>query len=241
MPVVSIYKPLGLTPLQALDRLRKHYPNYQDSVLSYAGRLDPLAEGLMLVLVDEANQEREKHLAYDKVYELEILCGFSTDTGDILGLVTEQHDSVNIPTKEQVDKVLQEKVGEQIQTAPKFSAPGIDGKDYQKTVTIYSIEYIGQEIIDSHRIGNIVASRVNLVSGDFRQGEIIRQWRDALGKTTSGSKFPVIKCRVHCSSGTYMRLLAENIGNALGIPALALSIIRTKVGEIGIEEALQIS
>ena len=53
--VLTIYKNKGETPLQALSRLRKEKPELEKETLSYAGRLDPLAEGLMLVLIGDAN------------------------------------------------------------------------------------------------------------------------------------------------------------------------------------------
>ena len=64
--VLTVYKKRGETPLQALNRLRKEAPKLENEILSYAGRLDPLAEGLMLVLIGEANKKREKYLNLDK-------------------------------------------------------------------------------------------------------------------------------------------------------------------------------
>ena len=70
---LTIYKNEGETPLECLERFRVEQPIYKDAVLSYAGRLDPMAEGVMLVLVDEENKNREKYLSLDKTYEVEIL------------------------------------------------------------------------------------------------------------------------------------------------------------------------
>ena len=83
-----IYKNLGETPLETLENLRQNEPNLKEETLSYIGRLDPMAEGEMIVLVGkEENQKRDQYLNFDKEYAAEFLVGFATDTGDLLGVV----------------------------------------------------------------------------------------------------------------------------------------------------------
>ena len=78
--VVNLYKNLGETPRERLERLRLQKPHYAHEVLSYAGRLDPMAEGVMLCLVGSANHRREEYLNKGKEYILDVLFGFATDT-----------------------------------------------------------------------------------------------------------------------------------------------------------------
>ena len=87
--VVNLYKNLGETPRERLERLRAQKPHYAHEVLSYAGRLDPMAEGVLTCLVGSANRRREQYLDMGKEYTLDVLFGFSTDTYDILGRVME--------------------------------------------------------------------------------------------------------------------------------------------------------
>ena len=91
-PVVTLYKNEGETPLECLNRFRIEQPEYKDAVLSYVGRLDPMAEGILLVLVGEENKNREKYLGLDKVYEVDVLFGVATDTGDVLGKLVQPQD-----------------------------------------------------------------------------------------------------------------------------------------------------
>src|SRR3972149_4445698 len=91
--VLNHYKQLGETPRERLERLRAQRPHYEHEVLSYAGRLNPMAEGVMLCLVGSANKRREAYLDLGKEYVLDILLGFSTDTYDILGRVMETGDA----------------------------------------------------------------------------------------------------------------------------------------------------
>ncbi|HDQ16562.1 MAG TPA: hypothetical protein ENN31_00340, partial [Candidatus Vogelbacteria bacterium] len=89
--MLNIYKPQGLTPKETLNLLRLERPDLVEEPLSYAGRLDPLAEGVLPVLVGkEENQNREKYLKMDKKYLARFIFGFSTDTGDIMGLIKEK-------------------------------------------------------------------------------------------------------------------------------------------------------
>jgi tRNA pseudouridine55 synthase len=77
--VINLYK-----------KMREQRRDLWNETLSYAGRLDPMAEGVLLCLVGSANARREAYLDLNKEYILDVLFGFSTDTYDILGKVIEQ-------------------------------------------------------------------------------------------------------------------------------------------------------
>ena len=84
--IFNVFKPVGISPLDAIKILKEKYPELKDEKMTYAGRLDPLAEGALLILAGNAVHKKEKYLKLDKEYEGEILFGFNTDTYDILGL-----------------------------------------------------------------------------------------------------------------------------------------------------------
>ena len=75
-------KPLGLTSLQALDALRAADPSLRDRRLGHAGRLDPMAEGLLTVLVGDENRDVHRLRALPKTYELDVLLGVGSDSFD---------------------------------------------------------------------------------------------------------------------------------------------------------------
>src|SRR5687767_12670821 len=85
--VLNIYKPIGLTPLQLIKLLKKSKEGYKNIKMSFAGRLDPLAHGVMLLLLGEENKNRDKYLSLDKTYEFKVLFGVETDTFDFLGIL----------------------------------------------------------------------------------------------------------------------------------------------------------
>ncbi len=255
---VYIYKNLGETPLEALTRLRLERPELQNEKLSYAGRLDPMAEGVILVLIGEANKSREKYLNLSKEYEFEVLFGFATDTYDLLGLVVEaksseifhlrgSHSVIREGRKREkfqrteLLSILQNFLGKQDQEYPPYSSKTVLGKPLfawakegkikdieipKREIEIFDIELLSMsEILGAELLKSII-EKISKVKGDFRQEEIISLWKTTLSKRAD-IKFPIAKIRMHASSGTYARSVANEIGKKLGLPSIAYSIKRT--------------
>lgn len=99
--MINLYKQIGETPLQALKRLRRQQPELKGERLSYAGRLDPMAAGILPVLVGEENDRREEFLSAKKRYVFTVLFGVQTDTFDLLGLPTRSVDNCRSCGKEE--------------------------------------------------------------------------------------------------------------------------------------------
>ena len=117
--VVSIYKKIGETPLEALERFRATRSDLKDVPMTYAGRLDPLAEGELLILIGDECKKKQDYLGLDKEYEVEIIFGISTDTHDALGLVTE----VNVNSRGLTSTIdLSKYVGKFSQEYPAYSS-----------------------------------------------------------------------------------------------------------------------
>ena len=230
------YKNLGETPLECLERIRIEYGKAKDVPMTYAGRLDPMAEGLLIILAGDECKEKEKYLKMDKEYEIEVLFGISTDSYDTLGLIEKAEKKVF----DAID--FQKYKGKFIQEYPKYSSKTVNGKQLHvyaregnlpeemptKEVEIFLIEQIGSKALSGQRIADVVLENIKKVKGDFRQEEISAKWAE-FGKNHPLTKFIVLKLKVACSSGTYMRSLANRIGNDAGIPALAYSIKRTRI------------
>ena len=244
--ILTLYKNRGETPLECLERFKKDNLEYANEKMTYAGRLDPLAEGLLLVLVGEECKNKEKYLGYDKEYEVDVFFGFATDTYDVLGKVLSAKDySKNeIPN----ENLLKSFVGKFSQKYPPFSSKTIKGKTLfslfksgelkdeeipEKEVEIKSIELIGQKTIKKDELEKYIQDSIALVKGDFRQNEILKIWEGQLSQTNM-DEFNILSIKVNCTSGTYMRSLANSIGEKLGVPAIALNIKRIKVGEFNI-------
>ncbi len=232
--VIRFYKKIGETPLQAVERFRLENPLFSDEKITYAGRLDPLAEGEMIFLTGEKCKEKEQFLSLDKVYMVDVLFGISTDTHDVLGFV-DDYDKESVT----FDKsILKDFIIQYEQKYPLFSSKTIkqaregiriNEKDIPvKTVTVYDISCIKEYEISTKDLQNNIFDTIRLVSGDFRQKEIIEKWQKFFDENKK-ENFSAVTLRVHCSSGTYMRVLADMIGKKLGTKALALYIKREKI------------
>ena len=133
---VPIYKPVGLTPYQSVLQYKKQFPEYADLTISYAGRLDPMAEGLLLLLVGDENKKRNEYEKLRKTYEFTILLGIETDTYDTLGIVKNPKHEAQMPKQAlnasdfdiRISNLLSSFIGKQIQSYPPYSSKAVKGK-----------------------------------------------------------------------------------------------------------------
>jgi len=254
--VLPVYKPLGLTPLQAITLLKQQFPQYQSSRIGYAGRLDPMAEGLLLLLLDDENKKHKEYEVLPKEYEFEVLFGISTDSYDLLGLITQSMNK--LMTSDQrltsnVQNLLPSFLGKQQQTYPPYSSRTVQGKPLYKwaregklaeitiperMIELYSFELLSSSLLPVKKLEQTVFERIQKVTGEFRQQEIRSSWQYFL-TTTPLSHFPVFRFRATCSSGTYVRVIAHNFGQHLRAGALAYSIKRTVIGPYTLKDAVK--
>jgi tRNA pseudouridine55 synthase len=241
--VIKLYKKVGETPLECLIRFRQDHPQYKDSNMTYLGRLDPMAEGLLLVLVGDTRGKKQ-YLDLDKTYEFEILWGFDTDTYDVLGVPDKQ----SVAGKKIIDRLptaLRKIKDKKTQSYPPYSSRTVSGRSLfswaregkidqievpTRSIKIFSLEHIHTRLISGEEVLKNIEARVVLVQGDFRQKEILKAWQDLLSDRLA-EKFLISSLMADVSSGTYIRSLAHEMGKMLGGSALAYSIRRTRVGE----------
>ncbi len=244
--VITTWKNTGETPLECLERVRKEEKIGASVPMTYAGRLDPMAEGVLIIPIGEECKNKEKYLGLDKEYEVEVLFGIETDTQDVLGLIKRINiDNVqkvagkkSKNAKDDINKIdFNKYVGKFTQEYPVYSSKilamkeGLGSEEMPtKEVEIYSIEKLEEREVRGIEIAETILEKITLVTGDFRQGDIGEEWY-AFGEEFGSIPFKIIKLKVACSSGTYMRTLAERIGKDAGMGALAYSIKRTRVGE----------
>lgn len=237
-----VYKQLGETPLSCLERFRVKKGIPMDAPMTYAGRLDPMAEGLMIILDGAECKEKDKYTGLDKTYEFEILVGFETDTYDLLGLV-QNIAEINSLEEEMFCKTLISFLGKQMQSYPVYSSKTVDGKQLhtyaregtvvespKHEIEIYSLQCTSTAILKKDELEKQITERISKVVGDFRQEEILKRWSEVLVQSHQ-SEFQILSCTIDCGSGTYVRQLVHDIGNKLGIPMTTFSIKRTKVGQ----------
>jgi len=216
-----IYKRLGYTPFQVLQEVRGFLDEEAKAKITFAGRLDPMAEGYIHILWNGDEDEKGRLMALDKQYRVEILLGIKTDTDDVLGLIDFINDKVVDFNKDELDKYI----GPFEYNYPKYSSPHIKdvlkGNDFEykkQNGHIYDIEFLDVETFDNENLKKIVFDKLNQcnMTGYFRLDNIKECWNNFFDNNKKD--FQVVSVNVKCKSGTYMRVLARELGGfALGI------------------------
>lgn len=250
---VVLDKAVGQTPLECAEAWRSlQGPEYTGVPLAYAGRLDPMASGKLLVLIGDECRRQEGYHGLDKAYEFRVLFGVKTDTADVLGRI-QKMDTPNISSA-QISEAARNLIGAVELPYPHFSSKTVKGKPLHvwtlegrlneitiptKASTIYKLsvtdvcEVTGQEIYDrvSHKIETIapVTDERKALGNDFRRVDVRADWKHFV-ETHQAATFTIATFTCVASSGTYMRTLAEVIAEKCGTVGLAYSIHRTVIG-----------
>jgi tRNA pseudouridine55 synthase len=203
--ILLVDKPSGITSHDVVDRVRR---TLHMKRIGHAGTLDPMATGLVIILVGKATKASQFLMGLDKTYEGTILLGKSTNTHDAEGVVTKERPVPPL-TEEDVVKLLKSFEGDQYQTPPMFSAKKLEG------VPLYKLARKGKEVEREARLIHISSFEVD-------------EWRapDQIDFTIS------------CTKGTYVRTLANDIGEKLGCGAHLTALNRTDVEKFRIEDAV---
>lgn len=251
---IVLDKAIGETPLQALQVWKREHPSYQEIPASYAGRLDPMASGKLLVLLGDECKKQHLYTGLDKEYEVSILLDLSTDTGDVLGLPS-YHTQVTQPSLSAIKEALTRELGTRSHKYPAYSSKTVGGIPLflhalrgtlgeieipTHSETILRIELLSTNTLSAEMVYGYITQALRVVpkddapskkeGADFRQDEIREAWQLLFARIPERT-FTSIKIRVACGTGTYMRSLAERVGRSLGTEAVAISIHRTKIGK----------
>ena len=250
-PVITVYKPVGMTPFQLIQEFKKRNREYRNESISHAGKLDPLAEGLMILVVGKEINKIKKYMGLDKQYIARILFGFSTDSQDIQGIPV-RDEKITIDEGElklQVEKLK----GDYLQEIPVYSGKMVKGRPLyyyarkgkldeieipKETVKIYKIKIKAIEKIGTSHLLKEITWKLGLLDGDFRQEEIKEKWKEIL--ECKKEEYVVLEVMIDCSSGTYIRAIADDLGKRLGTSAVLLNLVRTKVSGYSAREALRL-
>lgn len=213
--ILLIDKPKGWTSFDVLARvrgiikteLRKTNPTLKNLKVGHTGTLDPAATGLLVLCIGKYTKKVDEMIRHDKTYEVELTLGAQSSTGDQEGEIT-RSSNTRVVSDEELQKVLNTFVGEQMQTPPAFSAIKIDGK------RAYDLARAGKEVKLEPRKVTIHSLELNTYS------------------------FPLVTFTCSVSSGTYVRSLASDIGEKLGTGAYMSELRRVNVDRYSLRGAL---
>ncbi len=222
--ILNVYKEKGWTSFDVVAKIRGILGRKRK--VGHAGTLDPLAEGVLIVLTDEDTKKQNEFMNLKKEYEAEIAFGITTPTYDLEVLPDVSSKQLNL---EEILKLLKDLlpkyIGEIDQKVPSYSAVKVDGK------RLYRQARSGDINEDTLSVKRVTIYDIKILSSGIESIE-----------TKEGIKeFPVITIKVECSSGTYIRSLAHDLGKDLGTGAVLFSLTRTGIGDFKVSESKKIT
>ena len=241
--MIILRKNIGETPLQCVQRTL----DTERNIHTYAGRLDPMAEGLLLVLENEECGNAKHYHGLHKTYDYTFIVGIATDTYDTLGHITD----IRIP-----DKSVREKVSESISALrgtitlpyPPYSSKTVNGIPLfthakqrtlntitvpEKTITITNHTLIGTKTISLKNLKRTIMSNLKKAPDGFRREDIRGGWSaiEHSHRIPSDTQLQHFSATVSGSGGMYVRAIVHEIGRRIGCPAVTTAINRTKIGQ----------
>ncbi len=205
---INVDKPQGITSFDVVRRIRRAAGIRK---VGHAGTLDPNATGVLPVALGEATRLVDELVDASKRYEATIVFGEATDTYDVEGTVTEAHDASHLD-EATVRDALSPFVGELMQRPPAYSAVKREGVAAYKAA----------------RAGNPLELEVR---------PVVVHGIDVLSFDRSRPARPVLRIDVRCGKGFYVRSLAHDLGQVLGVGAHLGALRRTQVGPFVIADA----
>lgn len=210
--VLCFNKPLHWTSFAVVGRARYHICRklgVKKLKVGHAGTLDPLATGVMIVCTGRATKRIEEFQYHTKEYVATLKLGATTPSYDLEKEIDKTYPTEHI-TPQLVDEVLARFVGTIEQIPPAFSACKVDGK------RAYDLARKGEDV--PLKAKTLVIDEIELLECNLEE--------------------QILKIRVVCSKGTYIRALARDIGEALNSGAHLIALCRTRVGDVRIEDCL---
>ena len=207
--IIVVNKPKGMTSFDVVYKVRKVF----NEKVGHTGTLDPLAHGVLQILIGKATKCSKYLINHDKEYVVILKLGIKTDTLDEEGkILKEEKVDKKILEKEYIEKILNKNTGIQMQTPPIYSAIKVNGKK------LYEYARKGEEVEIKSRPINIYELKLLKINKDEN----------------------TIKLNVKCSKGTYIRSLCEKLAEDLGTIGYMYDLLRTKTGDFSINQSVNI-
>jgi len=215
--ILNVYKPKGWTSNDVVQKI-KHSCSF--AKVGHAGTLDPLAEGVLLVLTDADTKRQDEFMGLQKEYVVRLALGMVSDSDD-LGTPTRTGDLelARKLTREQVATVLGKYIGRFDQQVPAYSAVKQQGQK------LYSRARNKEEF-------DLPTKQVELFSAEVMQFNPLNQ----VGEYAC----PTAELKIVCGKGFYIRSLVRDIGRDLGCGAVGTGLVRTKIGQYSSDASLSV-
>jgi tRNA pseudouridine55 synthase len=229
--LLIVDKPAGPTSHDVVARMRRALGERR---IGHTGTLDPAATGVLGLVLGRATRLAQFLAASDKSYEAVVRFGFATDTGDAQGRATGPVRMAAMPARAEIDAALEAFRGTFLQQPPAFSAKKIDGKRSHRLARAHV------------RAGRLGLSRYSRPDGAGLPDLSGLPGLPAPVSVTAHSIAIVgigagtVTLRLACSAGFYVRSLAHDLGERLGVGAHLASLRRTRSGAFGLDRAIDL-
>ncbi|MEO5921830.1 MAG: tRNA pseudouridine(55) synthase TruB [Pseudolysinimonas sp.] len=214
--ILLVDKPGGMTSHDVVSRTRKALGTRK---VGHAGTLDPMATGLLLLGVDSSTRLLTYLVGLGKRYRATIRLGAATDTDDAEGGQISTADTSGI-TRDQIDAAVAPLTGDIQQVPSTFSAIKVGGR------RSYDRARAGEDVVLEPR--SVTVSRFDVL-GETR-----------VASSAQGGECTDLDVMVECSSGTYIRALARDLGTALGVGGHLTALRREAIGGFEVQDAVQL-
>jgi len=211
--ILLVDKPGGITSHDVVSRARRALGTRK---IGHAGTLDPMATGLLVLGVEGATRVLTYIVGADKTYEATILLGVATDSDDADGVETARADAAAVAA------VTDEAIAAGI--------AALTGDIQQVPSTVSAIKVAGRRAYDLARAGEDVELKARSVTVSRFDVREMRRGDDAI-------ELDVV---VDCTSGTYIRALARDLGRAVGIGGHLTALRRTRIGAFDVAAAASV-
>ena len=212
--VINIIKPPGPTSQDVVTDVKR---TLQVKKVGHTGTLDPGAAGVLPICVGKATRLFDYLVDKDKRYRFEIQLGMATDTLDSYGALLEKQ-AIRRYAADEVQVAIAALIGRQTQLPPLYSAVKLDGQ------SLHRLARKGQDAAAESQIRQKKAREIEVY--DFQ-----------LVEETAENRFLL---EAHCSKGTYVRVLAEEVARRLGTIAVVSFLLRTQTGAYALEDAISL-
>ena len=216
--LLIVDKPIGPTSHDVVARVRRIL---RERRVGHTGTLDPLASGVLPLVIGRATR-LARFLEGDKQYDATIRLGIDTDTYDLHGRVVGTESIGPWPDRSTIDAALTPFVGTFLQRPPAFSAKKIDGE------RSYAIARRARHQDEQHPDANVPAPGPAPVAVTTQAIEVL----DING--------PMVRLRIHCAAGFYVRSLAHDLGQTLGLGGHLIALRRIEAAGLRVDRAVSL-
>ncbi len=256
---ITLEKAVGETPLSSAEAYRKEHPELDGVSMAYAGRLDPMASGKLLILLGDECKNQTNYHSLDKEYEFSVLFGIESDSLDVLGRLMSCTETT--ATESDFNLITKSLVGNIELPYPRFSSKTVQGKPLHtwtmegrlheieiptKSSTVYSLDFIKTGTISRAELARQARQKIDTIppvtelrkalGNDFRRVDVRADWENIASDSSLPDSYTIATFSCIASSGTYMRTLASIIAKKANTCGLAWHIHRTKIGVYGPEQ-----